>query len=253
MGLCWLTTERCNQHCRYCDRFLEASELLPQDYHLILDKLISYGVKKISFGGGESLMLSCFSEIVEKGARNGMHLKLITNGKLLAENLPLLAYLKEVTFSMDSTNAAVNELLGRGRDHYDNIRNALLLVREKFSAIQINLNTVVTKINLEHIKEMSSFVEQWNIKQWKLLRFCPLRGMAFHNREAFEITDEQFHNVKENIKHMGLKCNLQFRDYEDMEKNYLLINPKGKLCVTINMEDVEVGDMLKDDLREHFV
>ena len=253
MGLCWLTTERCNQHCKYCDRFLEASELLPADYHLILDKLISYGVKKISFGGGESLMLNCFPEIAEKGARNGIHLKLITNGKLLAENLHLLTYLKEITFSMDSTNSAVNENLGRGRNHYDNICHALSLVREKFPFMPININSVVTKLNLENIREMISFVEQWHIKQWKLLRFCPLRGSALHNRETFEITDEQFHDIKELVKRAGPKCNIQFRDYEDMEKNYLLINPKGKLYLTVNMEDVEVGDMLKDDLRKYFV
>ena len=252
MGLRWLTTERCNQHCRYCDRFLESSELSSEDYNKILDKLISYGVKKISFGGGESLMLECFADIVKKSARNGIYLKLITNGKLLPENIHLLDYIAEVTFSLDSADSATNEIFGRGYSHFDAVRRAISAAEEKRNSVKINNNTVVNKLNLEQIEATGAFIKQRNIQQWKLLRFCPLRGSARRNRELFEITDKQFGEIKEIVKDMGLKCDVQFRGYEDMEKRYLLINPQGKLCVTRNMEDVEAGDFLKEDLHEWF-
>lgn len=32
MELCWLTTEKCNQNCKYCDRFLEQGNLSTEDY-----------------------------------------------------------------------------------------------------------------------------------------------------------------------------------------------------------------------------
>lgn len=42
MELCWLTTEKCNQGCKYCDRFTTEESLSIDDYEMILNKLISY-------------------------------------------------------------------------------------------------------------------------------------------------------------------------------------------------------------------
>lgn len=253
MELCWLTTEKCNQHCKYCDRFLEQSTLSTKDYLNILEKLISYGVKKLTFGGGESLLLSCFADIVKKSAANGIRLKLVTNGKLLAQNADLIPYFDEITLSLDAVASSTNDELGRGADHFDNVSKAVLLIKEQDEKVHVNINTVVTKINLNEVQNLTSFIAKWNISQWRLFRFCPLRGTALHKRAYFEITDDQFLAVCSAVKRNNLNCALQFRNYEDMEKGYLLITPKGKLCVSRELKDVEVGDMLKDDLSRWFV
>ena len=252
MEMCWLTTERCNQHCNYCDRFQDQKKLSTKDYHTILDKLILYGVKKLTFGGGESLMVDCFADIVKKGFENGIHFKLGTNGKLLLQSADIIPYLGEITLSIDSVNPMINEKLGRGSDHYENIQRAIAFVREKKQDFRININTVVTKINLDNIVEMSEFITGWEIPQWRIFRFCPLRGTAVRNRETFEITDEQFSKVCESVRALNLKCKVQFRNYTDMEKGYLLITPAGKLCISRNMKDIEVGDMLTEDLSSYF-
>lgn len=252
MEMCWLTTERCNQHCNYCDRFQDQEKLSTKDYHAILDKLILYGVKKLTFGGGESLMVECFADIVKKGAENGIQFKLGTNGKLLLQSADIIPYLSEITLSIDSVNPTINEQLGRGYDHYENIQRAIAFVREKQKDFRININTVVTKVNLDHIEEMSEFITRREIPQWRIFRFCPLRGTAVRNRDAFEITDEQFSKVRKSVLALNLKCEVQFRNYADMEKGYLLITPAGKLCVSRNMKDIEVGDMLTEDLSSYF-
>lgn len=252
METCWLTTEQCNQHCNYCDRFQNQKKLSTQDYHTILEKLISYGVKKLTFGGGESLMVECFNDIVKKGSENGIRFKLGTNGKLLLQNADIIPYLDEITLSIDSVNPLINEQLGRGFDHYDNIRRVIAFIREKQQDFRININTVVTKINLYYIEAMSEFITQWKIPQWRIFRFCPLRGTAVRNRASFEISDEQFRNVCKSVSNLNLKCEIQFRNYVDMEKGYLLITPAGKLCVSRNMKDIEVGDMLTEDLSKYF-
>ena len=253
MELCWLTTTRCNQNCEYCDRFLDYTDLNSNQYSFILDKLISYGVNRLTFGGGESLLVDAFSDIVKKAAANGMHLKLVTNGILLQNKLELIPYFDEITFSIDSADTNTNIILGRGANHYHNVNSAIDRIKNSSPNTRINVNSVVTKINYSQTIELAQHIKQWNVQQWRIFRFCPLRGAAVRNRDMFEISSFLFRDVCKCIDKLGLSCSVQFRDYEDMENGYLLISPSGKLCVSRDLKDVVVGDMLLDDLTQWFI
>lgn len=252
MELCWLTTGWCNQKCNYCDRFQSVDNLTEEQYFIILDKLIKYGVKKLTFGGGESLMVDCFGEIVEKAHRNGMYLKLVTNGELVPQNKNLMKKFDEITLSIDSSDAEMNEKLGRGINHMNNICTAIELIRQVKKESIININSVVTQINIKDVLKLSDQIEKWDVNEWRIFRFTPLRERAVKNRDSYEISNEQFLGIKEAINNVKLACKVQFRNYTDMENGYLLINPFGQLCVSQGMKDVIVGDMLKDDLKSKF-
>ncbi len=253
MEICWLTTSNCNQSCKYCDRFLEKSDISDEDYLAILHKLISYNVKRLTFGGGESLLVGCFGIIVQCAAEHGIHLKLVTNGKLLPQNENLLQYFDEITLSLDSADPNINTLMGRGADHFSNVSKVIGLIKKATYRTRVNINTVVTKINLGKVIELASHIQEWDIQQWRIFRFCPLRETAVLNRNIFEIDAMQFQSVKTSIEALELKCLVQFRDYEDMENGYLLITPAGNLCVSRDLKDVVVGSMLSDDLSQWFM
>lgn len=86
----------------------------------------------------------------------------MTNGKLLPKHSSLIPYLAEITLSIDSINPAINAKLGRGTEHFDNL------------------------------EKMATFIEDSKVHQWRIFRFCPLRGTAIKNRASFEVTEEQF-------------------------------------------------------------
>jgi len=159
----------------------------------------------------------------------------------------------EITLSIDSLNSVINKKLGRGANHFDNICTAIEAIRNAKANAFININSVVTKINVDDIINMSSQIMAWNIQQWRIFRFCPLRETALKNKSKFEISDEQFLKVEEAIGDLNIDCKVQFRNYLDMEKGYLLITPDGKLCVSRNMHDVVVGNMITDNLYSWFV
>ncbi len=252
MELCWLTTSKCNQHCGYCDRMLDTAVFTEKEYRTVLNKLISYNVRNLTFGGGESLLVDCFAKIVKTAAEHDIHLKLVTNGLLLRDHRELIPYFDEITLSIDSADSAINELLGRGTDHFENICSAVALIRADSSKTLININTVATSANLEAAAAMAVHITNWNIRQWRIFRFCPLRGIAVRNRARWEIKAHLFNELRARIEKLRLNCAVQFRDYDDMNNGYLLISPAGKLCVSRDLQDIVVGDMLSDELSEWF-
>ena len=197
-------------------------------------------------------MVDCFEKIVKKASRNGIYLKLVTNGQLIPYHINILQYLNEVTLSIDSVDDTINAKLGRGLEHYSNIENAINII-SCYENIRLNINSVVTKINLNQVAMIKDMIKKFRVTQWRIFRFCPLRETALKNQLKYEITEDEFQKIKNSIQAIELNCEIQFRDYADMENRYLLITPKGKLCVSKNMQDTVIGDMLKEDLHRWFV
>lgn len=172
---------------------------------------------------------------------------------MIPRNRHLLSFLDEITISIDSIDSDINEQLGRGFDHFKNVCNAIDVIKQNKKDAQVNINSVVTKINTNYIKDISTMFDEWGIRTWRVFRFCPLRGTAKKNRALFIITDEEFAGLKESLLNIKLTCNIQFRDHIDMENGYLLITPKGELCISRNLKDVVVGDMRTEELKEWFL
>ncbi len=252
--ICWLMTTHCNQSCKYCHRFLDINDLSDIEYHQILEKLITYKVDYITLGGGEALLINNIEQLINKMYNAKIRIKLVTNGLLITPKLKrtILNKISNITFSIDSLNEITNENLGRGKNHYENIRASLDLLNSMKNPPEVCINTVITKINIVDIQEFPDFLKKYNIKQWRIFRFCPIRELSLKNREHFEITNDNFKKIKEFIKNINLKINVKFRDYDEMDSEYLLITPKGELCVSVNNKDQIVGNMIHDNLSKYF-
>lgn len=253
--LCWLTTTKCNQHCKYCHRFADKKDLNNEEYMQIISKLADYGVKELTLGGGEALLVDNIVDIINFATRFDIKLKLVTNGILLLKesNLPILNQLSKITLSIDSTVDQTNEILGRGVHHYENIKKVLNSISQLDNPPEVNINSVANKFNLGDFYNLSQFIKQYKtISHWRIFRFCPLRDSALKNREMFEISNNEFLTIQNNVVNLDLPFSIDFRNYEDMGKKYLLITPDGNLCISNNLQDEVVGNMLYEDLSSFF-
>lgn len=249
--ICWNITTKCNQNCKYCHRFLGLNDLTFEENEKILDNLITDGVTDITWTGGEALLYPNLINLVKKASENGIRNKLITNGLILAkkpEKMEILNYINNLTLSLDSINNEINETLGRGYNHYSNIKTILNYIKNK--NIELNINTVVNSKNINCLNELGEFLNNYKVDKWKLFKFMPLRETAERNKEFFEISEDIFNSTKRNFGSFENIKEFDYRQEDDMEKKYVLIVANGDIIMTENGKDVKKGNALYNNLME---
>ena len=103
----------------------------------------------------------------------------------------ILDYLDTITLSIDTIDDDINEKMGRGKNHFEEIKTVLDLLKEK--NIKIKINTVVNRMNLNHIQGLGEILNNnYKINEWRIFKFIPLREVAKENQKIFEITNEEF-------------------------------------------------------------
>lgn len=247
--ICWNITARCNQNCKYCHRFLNVKELSFEENKMILNKLIDAGVNSITWTGGEALLVEGLDELLKISFEKGIKNKIITNGKLLTNERidKIYKYLDSVTLSIDSINDQVNHDLGRGKNHYSEIKNILDYLKNNEVNLKIRINSVVCKNNCDDFDDLVNFLNDYDIYSWRIFKFMPLREKAITNKEVFDISMDEYTKVVNNIKNNSKCSKIDTRVIEDMEKKYILILANGNIVVTDNGEDKVIGNALKDD------
>lgn len=249
--ICWNITARCNQNCKYCHRFLNVNDLNYEDNMKILRKLKTSGVECITWTGGEALLLDGIDELLRNSHEMGIKNKLITNGKLLTKNRidKLNSYLDSLTLSIDSIDSQINEELGRGKYHYTEVKEILDYIKEKGYNINLRINSVVCKKNNKNFVELCNFLNEYDIFNWRIFKFMPLREKAITNKENFEISLDDFSTTVKQIEKNSKINNIDTRIEKDMENKYILILANGDIVITQNGQDVKIGNALKDDFK----
>ena len=243
--VCWNITTKCNQNCKYCHRFLGINDLTYEENKEILNNLIKDGVNNITWTGGEALLYPNLKELLKIARENGIKNKLITNGLVLAQNQgtrEILDYLDSLTLSLDTINDDTNEELGRGRNHFEDVKVILDYVKDK--NLKVNINTVVSKKNINEMEQLGEFLNNYNISKWKFFKFMPLRETAEKNKNEFTITDAEFEQTKNVFRHFGNIGETDFRQEKDMEDKYTLLIANGDIIKTEHGVDVKKGNAL---------
>ena len=249
--VCLFLTLKCNQNCRYCHRFLGIDEVSFEDNKRIINKIAEDGIKNMTFTGGEPLLYPNIIELVKLAKEKCLKVKLITYGSVLANNpkmREIYNYLDSITFSIDSCDNEINEKLGRSYKHAENIKTVLESLKGK--ELNVNINTVVSRVNIEKLEELGQFLREYKINAWRIFKFIPLRETAKINEKEFEISKAEFRINKTLFTSFPNISKVEYREENDMESKYVLIMPNGNVVVTENKEDVTIGNILENSISE---
>ena len=260
-SVCWNITEKCNEFCEFCYRTI-VDDLSLEENKRIADKLIEHGVEKITFAGGEPLLYKGLFELAKyiKSQNPNILLSITTNGLLINDRIAtlILDNFDWITFDLESTSIDYHKQVGRGEKHLPKTLENLKLFNGKMN---IKINTVATKQNINDIPFIFNLIQRYNIQRWKIFRYYPITYKAQDNEDYFSITDGEYEELKQKILQVTVDAPTQidFNDYEEFKTTYFSIFPNGTLKdnsgnVTCNILSDSIDDCIKSiDLSHHIV
>lgn len=155
-------THRCNLRCTMCRIWTRAGDLPeapPERWREVARLLAAKGATTVSLGGGEPFCRPDLPQIVAAFAENGFRVRVLTNGVMINQTALekcLAAGLSDLSFSLDSTDVALQEKLDGMPGGLDNrLRNLAMLTEVMPREKSVLINTVITAANLAMLSVLS--------------------------------------------------------------------------------------------------
>lgn len=175
-------TYKCNHQCIFCscpwenDISLSGNEMTAEQWKRVFEKVKIYGVKHITFSGGEPAIRADIFDILRYAKELGFTLGLNTNGCNI--NKDFLYRLRDFDIQLSISVPGIKTFAQTTKN--DNIENVLNLFRQ---CDKLNIKTVaniaVTKINIGELYENIAFPLINGASYILLNRFLPGgRGLA---------------------------------------------------------------------------
>ena len=244
MKVCWNITSTCNKNCKYCFKF-NKEDLSLEDNKRILNNLIDRNVEKIVWSGGEPYLYKGLKELLKISKDHGIKNYVNTNATLLnndniKENIE---YVDRLIISLDFIDESLNNKYGIGENYYEHIKKILKIVKKIKPEIEIKINTVVFKGNIDKLEEVYNELLEYDIDYWKLIRFFPIRGKSLKEKDL-SITDEEFTEVMNKFRNRKQNFEIVIHGLKDMKERHIIILSSGKLVYSEGGEDIESAEKL---------
>lgn len=217
----------CDMKCKFCYATFEDIHVIQQlsleDAKICIDKLVTAGVEKITFAGGEPLLYRHISEIIKYSHSLGVTTSIISNGSLMTKNwlFKMLPFLHWVGISVDSLNEETNIKIGRVSSKNHSTTELLRLICDL--GYKLKINTVVNAFNWQ--EDLSPMLTTYKPDRWKVFQTLRVEGQNERQFEAIKATEDMFSSFLKRHEDYAPVA----EDNEAMTGSYLLIDPKGRL------------------------
>ncbi len=268
-------TYRCNLKCMHCfsssPRITE--ELTTEDWFSLIDELFAIRVPNVFLSGGEPLLREDFLDIARYLKARNIGACLLTNGTLLTPDLVRVikkeTSIFKIELNLDSHIPEIYDMFRGVKGAFERSVEAIKLCLEE--RISFRVNVTVTKLNINHLKEIASYAIELGIPE---VVFVPLRpaGKALATRASLEVDPIIYYNALSELHRFretlspGKKLVIASEFDENMMKIidpirimpacgagrlHCTITPQGnvKLCPTFP-DDFIAGNILKEPLRK---
>lgn len=261
-SICWNIESECNEHCKFCYRKHCKNNTLNENKK-IFDNISQLEIDKITLCGGEPLLYKPLFELIHymKEKRPSIKLSITTNGMLVDNQMleKIVDNFDNISFSIDSSDAKINESIGRGILHLSKV---LSLLEKCNNRIKIKINTVANQMNKEDLNNIYRLISKYNIDRWKIFRFYPIRTGKDY-KDMFFLNDVESQEIEKFIEKLNRtsKIKIHYNDFTEFTTSYFNIYPDGSLE---NSKEENIGNLLyqnvfdilelyKEELQNHYL
>lgn len=195
----WEVTRACQLHCLHCraeaQRHRDPRELSTAEGFRLIDQIAEMDNPLLVFTGGDPLEREDLYDFIRYARKKGLEIGM-TPSATPRVTKDALARVKEAgltrcAFSIDGSTAAIHDKFRGTKGSYDLTVNALKMLQEL--DIPIQLNTTVSRYNLDDLENLANFAEQFGTVLWSVFFLVPT-GRA---KEKDMITADECEQVME--------------------------------------------------------
>ncbi len=177
--IAWEVTRACAFACVHCraDAIPQRDplELSTEEGHQLVDRLAEFGSPILIFTGGDPMMRRDLFDLIAYAAEKGLRCSLTPT----ATALPTLARLQKakeagirrIALSLDAPDRKVHDEFRKVDGSWQ--RTMDILHRAKDTGLSVQVNTTVTKFNLDLLPDMVPFIEEVGAVQWSVFFLVP--------------------------------------------------------------------------------
>jgi len=150
----------------------------------LLTKYKSKGFEHVTFTGGEPTMNPDFLTILKIAKNLGYRTYVTSNGYCFQSQSfcrKVLPYINELCFSIHGHNSKIHNLHTQNKNSFSWLKKAIGNIVEIDYSLYLIANIVITRYNINYLKEIFQFLEKYNkFKHILISNFAP-DGNALHN------------------------------------------------------------------------
>jgi len=157
----WCITKRCNYRCKYCEAWkMPSQELNTKEICDIINEMKDFGVRKLTFTGGEPLLRDDIGEIINYAHEKNICVGINSNGSLLRTKIAELKNIDYIGLSLEGP-AEAHDILRQTGSFRDVMEATCIAVANN---IKVTFNTTLNTINFNYIDYLLNLAKQYKVQ-----------------------------------------------------------------------------------------
>jgi radical SAM protein len=177
--IAWEVTRACAYACVHCRANAipqrDPNELTTAESFALIDRLIEFGSPILIFTGGDPMMRRDLNELISYATKKGLRCSLTPTATALAtlERLQQAreAGIRRIALSLDAPTAKVHDEFRQVEGSWQ--RTMDILHRAMQVGLSVQVNTTVTRFNVDLLPDMVPFIEEVGAVQWSVFFMVP--------------------------------------------------------------------------------
>lgn len=177
--IAWEVTYACAYACKHCRADAQhqrhPDELTTEEAFALIDRMADFGHPILIFTGGDPMMRRDLSDLIAYATEKGLRCSLTPTATALPTQKRLEqvkeAGIRRIALSLDSSDPTVHDEFRKVDGSWDRTMNILHNAQEVGLSVQVN--TTVTKFNLDTLPDMVPFIEDVSAVQWSVFFMVP--------------------------------------------------------------------------------